>query len=225
MAKYAIGLDYGTLSGRALVVNVETGEELASSIFEYPHAVMDEALPCGKKLGQDWALQHPQDYIDVLSHTIPDAIAKSGIDANDVIGVGIDFTACTVLPTTKDGTPLCFLDEYKEEPHAYVKLWKHHAAQAHATKLNDIAIEMGEEWLENYGGKISSEWAIPKLWQILDEAPEIYEKTERFIEATDWVVWQLTGNETRNSCCAGYKAMWNKNTDLHRKHCFYSGPF
>lgn len=212
MAKYTIGLDYGTLSGRALIVNVETGEELASSVYEYPHAVMDEKLPCGKKLGQDWALQHPQDYIDVLSITIPDVIKKSGVDAADIIGVGIDFTACTVLPTTKSGTPLCFLDEYKEEPHAYVKLWKHHAAQAHATRLNDIAIEMGEEWLENYGGKISSEWAIPKLWQILDEAPEIYEKAERFIEATDWVVWQLTGVETRNSCCAGYKAMWNKTT-------------
>ena len=212
MAKYTIGLDYGTLSGRALVVNAQTGEELASSVFDYPHAVMDEALPCGKKLGQDWALQHPQDYLDVLAHTIPDALQKAGVSADDVIGVGIDFTACTILPTKKDGTPLCFLPEYAEEPHAYVKLWKHHAAQKYATKLNDIAVERGEEWLDNYGGKISSEWAIPKLWQILDEAPEIYAQTDRFIEATDWVVWQLTGNETRNSCCAGYKAMWNKTT-------------
>ncbi len=212
MAKYTIGLDYGTLSGRALVVNAQTGEELASSIYDYPHAVMDEALPCGKKLGQDWALQHPQDYLDVLAHTIPDALQKAGVSAEDVIGVGIDFTACTVLPAKADGTPLCFLPEYVEEPHAYVKLWKHHAAQKYATKLNEIALERGEEWLDNYGGKISSEWAIPKLWQILDEAPEIYAQTDRFIEATDWVVWQLTGKETRNSCCAGYKAMWNKAT-------------
>ncbi|MBR3095983.1 MAG: ribulokinase, partial [Clostridia bacterium] len=212
MAKYTIGLDYGTLSGRALVVNAQTGEELASSVYDYPHAVMDEALPCGKKLGQDWALQHPQDYLDVLAHTIPDALQKAGVSAEDVIGVGIDFTACTVLPTKADGTPLCFLPAYAEEPHAYVKLWKHHAAQKYATKLNEIALERGEEWLDNYGGKISSEWAIPKLWQILDEAPEIYAQTDRFIEATDWVVWQLTGKETRNSCCAGYKAMWNKAT-------------
>ena len=212
MAKYTIGLDYGTLSGRALVVNAQTGEELASSVYDYPHAVMDEALPCGKKLGQDWALQHPQDYLDVLAHTIPDALQKAGVSAEDVIGVGIDFTACTVLPTKADGTPLCFLPAYAEEPHAYVKLWKHHAAQKYATKLNEIALERGEEWLDNYGGKISSEWAIPKLWQILDEAPDIYAQTDRFIEATDWVVWQLTGKETRNSCCAGYKAMWNKAT-------------
>ena len=212
MANYTIGLDYGTLSGRALVVNAQTGEELASSVYDYPHAVMDEALPCGKKLGQDWALQHPQDYLDVLAHAIPDALQKAGVSAEDVIGVGIDFTACTVLPTKKDGTPLCFLPQFTGEPHAYVKLWKHHAAQKYATRLNEIALERGEEWLDNYGGKISSEWAIPKLWQILDEAPEIYAQADRFIEATDWVVWQLTGRETRNSCCAGYKAMWNKAT-------------
>ncbi len=222
MAKYAIGLDYGTLSGRALVVNVETGEELGCSVLDYPHAVMDEALPCGKKLGQDWALQHPQDYLDVLSKTIPEAIKNSGISADDVIGVGIDFTACTLMPTTKDGYPLCFMDKYESEPHAYVKLWKHHAAQSYATKLNDKAIEMNEEWLNNYGGKISSEWAIPKAWQVLEEAPEVYAEADRFIEAADWVVWQLTGNETRNSCCAGYKAMWNKNTGYPSNEFFKS---
>jgi len=173
---------------------------------------MDEALPCGKKLGRDWALQHPQDYIDVLAVTVPEVLKKSGVDSADVIGVGIDFTACTILPATADGTPLCFLDEYKSEPHAYVKLWKHHAAQAQANRLNAIAEQRGEKWLQNYGGKISSEWAIPKIWQLLDEAPELYAKMDKYIEAADWIVWQLTGVETRNSCCAGYKALWNKNT-------------
>ena len=119
-----------------------------------------------------------------------------------------------------DGTPLCFLEEYECEPHAYVKLWKHHAAQPHANKLNAIAEERGEKWLNNYGGKISSEWAIPKVWQLLDEAPEIYEKMDRFIEAADWVVWQLTGEETRNACCAGYKALWNKNTGFPSNEFF-----
>ena len=172
MAKYAIGVDYGTLSGRALLVDVRTGEELATAVLEYPHSVMDEKLPSGKKLGADWALQHPQDYIDVLSYTIPKVIKDSGVNAEDIIGVGIDFTACTILPVKKDGTPLCFMDKYADEPHAYVKLWKHHAAQAHATKLNKVAEDMGEDWLELYGGKVSSEWAIPKVWQVLDEAPE-----------------------------------------------------
>ena len=210
MAKYAIGVDYGTLSGRALLVDIKTGEELATAVLDYPHSVMDECLPSGRKLGKDWALQHPQDYIDVLTYTIPKVIKDSGVDADDIVGIGIDFTSCTILPAKKDGTPLCFIEKYKDEPHAYVKLWKHHAAQAHATKLNKAAEEMGEEWLELYGGKVSSEWAIPKVWQVLDEAPEIYDETDRFIEAADWVTWQMCGKEIRNSCCAGYKGMWNK---------------
>lgn len=210
MEKYTIGVDYGTLSGRAVLVNARTGQELADAVYEYPHAVMDEQLPCGVKLGTDWALQHPQDYLDVLAHTIPEVLRKSGVSADDVIGIGTDFTACTLLPTKRDGTPLCFLPEYEREPHAYVKLWKHHAAQDKANRLNEIAAARGEAWLQNYGGKISSEWAIPKIWQVLDEAPEIYAAADRFIEAADWIIWQLCGQETRNSCTAGYKEIWNK---------------
>ncbi|MBP9989176.1 MAG: ribulokinase [Ruminococcus sp.] len=220
MAKYAIGVDYGTLSGRALLVDVKTGAELATSVLDYPHGVMDECIPTGKKLGADWALQHPQDYIDVLTTTIPAVIKESGVSPEDIIGLGIDFTACTVLPAKADGTPLCFLDEYKDEPHAYVKLWKHHAAQPQATKLNKIAEDMNEDWLGLYGGKVSSEWAIPKLWQILDEAPEIYAAADKFIEAADWVVWQMCGKEIRNSCCAGYKGMWNKTKGFPSKEFF-----
>lgn len=209
--KYSIGVDYGSLSGRAVLVDVETGEELASSVLAYPHAVMYEYLPDGRtKLEPDWALQHPSDYIDVLGTTIPDVLKKAKVNPKDVIGVGIDFTACTVLPTTADGTPLCFLPEYEHEPHAYVKLWKHHAAQDEANRLNKIAEERNEEFLSRYGGKISSEWLVPKVWQILNEAPEIYEKMDRFIEAADWIIWQLTDVETRNSCTAGYKALWHK---------------
>lgn len=210
MGKYSIGVDFGTLSGRAVLVDVRTGNEIASEVYEYPHGVMDEELPSGKRLGHDWALQDPQDYLDVLSNTIPAVLKKSGIAPDDVIGVGTDFTACTILPVKFDGTPLCFLPEYENHPHAYVKLWKHHAAQDKANILNQIAKERKEKWLNNYGGKISSEWVFPKIWQVLDEAPDIYEATDKFIEAADWIIWQLTGNETRNSCTAGYKAIWNK---------------
>ncbi len=220
MAKYTIGVDYGTLSGRALIVDVETGEELSSAVFDYPHAVMDEALPSGKKLGFDWALQHPQDYIDVLKYTVPAVLKESGIAPEDIVGLGLDFTASTILPAKKDGTPLCFLPEYADEPHAYVKLWKHHAAQAQANKLNEIAQQRNEPWLKNYGGKVSSEWAIPKIWQVLDEAPEIYDAADTFIEAADWLTWQLTGKECRNSCTAGYKEMWNKRTGFPSKDFF-----
>jgi len=210
MSKYALGIDYGTLSGRALLVNAETGDEAAASVFDYPHAVMDETLPDGTKLGFDWALQHPQDYIDVLAHTVPDVLQKSGAAAEEIVGIGVDFTACTVLPVTEDGTPLCFLKQYSSDPNAYVKLWKHHAAQDKATALNAIAEKRGEQWIKRYGGKISSEWLFPKVWQVLDESPEVYADMAYFLEAADWVVWQLCGVQTRNSCTAGYKAMWHK---------------
>jgi L-ribulokinase len=210
MAKYSIGLDYGTLSGRALLVNVETGDEVATAVLDYKHKVMDETLPTGEKLGFDWALQHPQDYLDVIAKVLPEVIKTSGVDAADIIGVGVDFTACSPMPVMADGTPLCFIEKYKSQPHAYVKLWKHHAAQDKANKINEVAKDMGEAWLERYGGKISSEWLLPKMWQVAEEAPEIFEKMDYFMEAGDWVVWQLTGNLTRNSCAAGYKNIWHK---------------
>lgn len=210
MEKYSLGIDFGTLSGRAVLALVSTGEQIAESSMDYPHGVMDDCLPGGAGLPHDWALQHPQDYLDVLSFTTADVLKKSGVSPSDIIGVGIDFTASTILPVLSDGTPLCFLEEYRDNPHAYAKLWKHHAAQDKANKINEIAADMGEEWLKRYGGKISSEWLVPKVWQILDEAPEIYERAGSFIEAGDWIVWQLTGKETRNSCAAGYKALWSR---------------
>jgi L-ribulokinase len=219
--KYAIGVDFGTQSGRAVLVEVDTGREVATAVKEYPHGVMDEYLPDGKtKLEPDWALQHPQDYLDVLAETIPAVLKEAGVSNEDVIGVGIDFTACTMLPIDKDGTPLCFYEEYKSHPHAYVKLWKHHAAQDEANRLNQIAAERGEEFLQRYGGKISSEWLFPKIWQILNEAPEIYERAAKFIEAADWIVLQLTGQEKRNSCTAGYKAIWHKRKGYPSKDFF-----
>ncbi|MBS0010540.1 MAG: ribulokinase [Bacteroidales bacterium] len=210
MEKYVIGIDFGTLSGRSVIINTANGDEMASSVFDYPHGVMDSELPDGTALGLDWALQHPDDYLEVMNKTIPDVLKQSGVSPEDVIGVGIDFTACTLMPVRADGTPLCKLSEYATEPNAWVKLWKHHAAQAEASKLNEIAEGQGQKFLERYGGKISSEWLVPKVWQTLNEAPEVYHGADRFIEAADWVVWQLTGREMRNTCTAGYKAMWHK---------------
>ena len=220
MAKYAIGMDFGTLSGRALVVEVGTGRELASAEWPYTHAVMDDQLWDGQKLPPDWALQYPRDYIEAMEKTIPQSIRESGIDVKDVIGIGIDFTACTILPVKKDGTPLCDLLEYKHNPHAYVKLWKHHAAQEQANRLNEIAKERHEDFLPRYGGKVSSEWLVPKVMQMVEEAPAVYQAADRIIEAADWIVWQLTGIETRNACCAGYKAIWHKQKGYPGKDFF-----
>lgn len=209
--KYAIGVDYGTESGRAVLVDLHDGSEIADHVTPYPHGVIDEALPeSGVRLGHEWALQHPGDYLEVLKRSVPAVVAASGVSAEDVIGVGIDFTACTMLPVDSAGEPLCFHPKWKANPHSWVKLWKHHAAQDEANQLNAIAEQRGEAFLPRYGGKISSEWMIAKVWQIVNEAPDVYEETDRFLEATDWVIAQMTGNIVRNSCTAGYKAIWHK---------------
>jgi L-ribulokinase len=206
---YVIGVDFGTLSGRALVARVSDGAELASAVHEYSHGVMDAKLAAtGEPLPPDWALQDPEDYRDVLRGAVPAAVAAAGIDPAAVIGIATDFTACTVMPTTADGTPLCQLPGMAGRPHSYPKLWKHHAAQPQADRINALAHERGEPWIARYGGKISSEWQFAKALQLLDEDPEIYQQARRWIEAADWIIWQLCGTETRNACTAGYKGIW-----------------
>jgi L-ribulokinase len=211
--KYVVGVDFGTESGRSVLVDVADGRELATSVYRYRNGVIDEYLPAPHDrvhLEPDWALQDPEDYIRTFQETVPRLLAETGVDPRHVIGIGIDFTACTMLPTTADGTPLSCVAEFRHMPHAWVKLWKHHAAQPEADRINAIARERAESWLPLYGGKISSEWFFSKALQILNEAPELYAAADRLIEAADWVVWQLTGIETRNSCTAGYKAIWSK---------------
>ena len=205
---YTIGIDFGTLSGRAVLVDTRDGTEVAMSTFNYPNAVIDKILPTtGQPLPPEWALQDPLDYLAVIRETVPKVIAESGILASEIKGLAIDFTACTMMPVKADSTALRTLDQWQGNPHAWVKLWKHHAEQPHADRINQVAEERGETWLKRYGGKISSEWFFAKALQILEEAPEVYAEADKFIEACDWVIWQLTGNETRNMCTAGYKAI------------------
>jgi len=204
--KFAIGVDYGTLSGRAVVVRVSNGEELASAVYEYPNAVMDLKLnSSGAPLPPDWALQDANDYIEVLTHAVPEAVRKAGINPAQVIGIATDFTACTMVPVLEDGTALSAVKEFENRPHAYVKLWKHHAAQPQADRINKAARERGESWLNRYGGQISSEWELAKGLQLLEEDPEIYNRMHKFVEAADWIIWQLCGSYVRNACTAGYK--------------------
>ena len=205
---YIIGIDFGTLSGRAALVDAANGHIAAAAEYDYPHGVMDTALPWGTPLKPDWALQHPGDYLAVMENTLPRLFENSGVRPQQVAGIALDVTASTVLPARADGTPLCFLDEYKNEPHAYAKLWKHHAAQSQANRMTQMALERREEWLAAYGGKVSSEWALPKLWQVLEEAPQVYAATEAWVEAADWIVWQLCGVRVQNSCAAGYKSFY-----------------
>ncbi|TBN55472.1 ribulokinase [Glaciihabitans arcticus] len=206
--QYVVGVDYGTLSGRAVVVRVSDGAELGSATLDYPHAVMDTVLAAtGAALPPEWALQVPSDYVDVLKSAVPAAVKNAGIDPTDVIGIATDFTASTPLPVLRDGTPLSELPEFADRPHAYVKLWKHHAAQGQADRINQLATSRDESWLPRYGGFISSEWEFAKGLQLLEEDPELYHRMDHWVEAADWIVWQLSGTYVRNACTAGYKGI------------------
>jgi len=211
--KVALGIDFGTESARAVLVDCADGREIAASVEQYENGVIGERLPAPDgeiELEPDWALQDPRDYVRSVQATVPRLLADANAAPDDVVGIGIDFTSCTMLPTLADGTPLCTVDGLQREPHAWVKLWKHHAAQPEADRINAVAAERTEAWLPRYGGRISAEWFFAKALQILDEAPEVYARADRLIEACDWIVWQLTGVESRSACAAGYKAMWSK---------------
>ncbi|WP_432245436.1 ribulokinase [Arthrobacter sp. G.S.26] len=209
---YVVGVDYGTLSGRAVVVRVRDGKELGSGVFDYPHAVVTDALPASTggsaRLPGEWALQVPNDYRDVLRNAVPAAVADAGIDPAAVVGIATDFTACTMVPTKADGTPLNEVAGFANRPHAYVKLWRHHAAQPQADRINELAAERGEAWLARYGGLISSEWEFAKGLQLLEEDPGAYAAMDHWVEAADWIVWQLCGQYVRNACTAGYKGIY-----------------
>jgi L-ribulokinase len=205
---YVVGVDFGTLSARAVVVDAADGSELGSAVHEFRHGVMDHELAAsGAELPPQWALQDPADYIEALAAVVPAALRAASVEPDEVVGIGTDFTASSPLPVLADGTPLCQVPGFEDRPHAYVKLWKHHAAQRQADRINALAEERGEPWLARYGGRISSEWEFAKALQVLDEDPEAYERSDRWIEGADWIVWQLCGRETRSVCTAGYKAI------------------
>ncbi|OFW64314.1 MAG: ribulokinase [Actinobacteria bacterium RBG_19FT_COMBO_36_27] len=210
MSKYVLGLDFGTKSVRSLLVDIDTGEEIYSSVYEYKNGVIDRYLPESNiKLPIDTALQDPKDYEDGLEHTIKQILNNTKVNKKDIIGLGIDSTSCTMLPIKVDSTPLCYIDKYRNDPNSWVKLWKHHSAQKYATKINNLATKRGEKFLSKYGGKISSEWLFPKIMQIAYESPDIYKDTDIMIESGDWIVYKLTGNLTRNTSSLGYKSMWD----------------
>lgn len=204
--RYVIGIDFGTLSARATLVNIENGRSPASAVAEYKSRVIERGLPgSDEPLRTDTALQDPADYLRALENTVRTISRR--ISPDQVVGIGTDFTCCTVLPTTRDGAPLCFDSKWRKNPHAWVKLWKHHAAQSQADEINRVGSERDEEFLKIYGGRYSSEWLFSKLLETLQNAPAVYAAAERFIEAGDWIVWQMTGREKRGLSAAGFKAM------------------
>jgi L-ribulokinase len=206
--RLSLGLDFGTESVRALLLDLADGRERAVAAEPFPHGVMDEVLAAsGAQLPPHFALQHPRDYLEAAGRATRRALESAGVDASAVIGIGIDFTACTPLPLDRHGEPLCFDPAFEREPHAYVKLWKHHGAIPEAERMNRVARERGESFLARYGGTLSSEWLLPKLLEILRAAPQVAQAAARFVEASDWLVERWTGQRIRGACAAGYKGL------------------
>jgi len=204
-----LGIDFGTLSARALLVDADNGDEVAIAVHEYADGVIEQSLPRDKtRLPPETALQNAADYLAALEKTVRKVMRTAKAKPEQVLGIGTDFTSCTVLPTRADGTPLCFDKLWRKNPHAWVKLWKHHAAQPEASFINEVGRQTNEYFLRSYGGRYSSEWFFSKLLETVNQAPEVYEAAERFLEAGDWIVWQLCGQERRCLSAAGFKAMW-----------------
>jgi L-ribulokinase len=206
--RHVVGVDFGTRSARAVVVRVSDGEVLGGGESAYADGVLVERLPGGRPLPPDWALQNPADWLTALRTAVPAAVRDSGVDPASFVGLGTAFTSCTVLPTDVAGRPLARLPGFADRPHAWPKLWSHHAAQPQADRITALAQERGETWAARYGGKVSSEWQFPKALQVLDEDPELYAACARWVEAGDWIVEQLTGARTRNAAAAGYKGLF-----------------
>lgn len=208
MDKYVIGLDYGTLSARAVLVSVDRGEVAAESI--YPYGILNTISGGEEELPVDFALQEIDDYVEAMYETIWTVVKQSGCRAEDVIGIGIDATSSTFLPLTKSGTPLCKTEQFRTNPHAWLKLWKHHGAQEEADRMTELAAGRQEKFLMRCGGKVNAEWMLPKLTEIVLKAPDVYEAADNFMEVSDYLVFLLTGKMTRCMCHAGYKLLWNE---------------
>jgi L-ribulokinase len=219
--KYVYGYDFGTQSCRLIIVNIKNGQVVAEGEEKYPNGVITENLPgSDKALPHGWCLQDPDNYIEAMSNISKKLLSETGICNEDIIGIGTDFTNCTMMPMDKSGNVLCQKEEFRDNPHSWVKLWKHHAAQQYAEEIESYA-RLNTEWLVEYGNNVSSEWFFPKLLQIYREAPEIYEAADIFIEAADWIVFKMTGNLIRNSATLGVNCFWSPERGYPDKTFFY----
>jgi len=215
MPKYTIGLDYGTNSVRALVVDVSNGKEAASAVWVYAHGKVGVILSNDPNL----ARQHPADYLKGAEVTIKTALAEAtknvrGFRASDVIGIGVDTTGSTPLPVDAKGTPLAFDKKFANDNAAMAWLWKDHTGVAEAAEITALAKKMRPQYLAKCGGTYSSEWFFSKLLHCRRTSPKVFDAAYTWVECADWIPANLTGNEAPDLlkvcvCAAGHKAMFN----------------
>jgi L-ribulokinase len=215
--KYTIGLDYGTNSVRALIVNVANGAEIAASVWTYAHGTQGVILARDPNL----ARQHPADYVAGAEITIKQALAAAkksvkGFSADQIIGIGVDTTGSTPLPVDANGQPLAFNKKFAKNPAAMAWLWKDHTGVAEAAEITALAKKIRPQFLAKCGGTYSSEWFFSKILHCLRTAPEVFNAAHSWIELSDFVPAELTGTLAPDKfiagvCAAGHKAMWNAN--------------
>ncbi len=216
MGKYSIGLDFGTNSCRALIVDIQSGQELASHVFNYPSG--DSGVITDVK-DHNLARQNPADYLIGIETTITGALKKAKKDnpkfsPDDVIGIGVDTTGSSPLPVDSDGMPLCFQEKFKDQPAAMVWLWKDHTSHGEAKLITATASKLRPEYLNKIGGVYSSEWFWSKLLHCKSENPDVFDAAYSFVEICDWIPAVLVGitkpdDIKRSICAAGHKAMYN----------------
>jgi L-ribulokinase len=214
-AKYTIGLDYGTNSVRALIVNVANGAEIVASVWTYAHGKQGVILSRDPNL----ARQHPADYVTGAEMTIKQALATAkksvkGFNASQIIGIGVDTTGSTPLPVDANGQPLAFQKKHANNPAAMAWLWKDHTGVNEAAEITVLAKRMRPQFLAKCGGTYSSEWFWSKILRCLRAAPEVFSAAHSWVELADYVPAALTGTEHPDKfiagvCAAGHKAMWN----------------
>ncbi|MGN1024835.1 MAG: ribulokinase [Faecousia sp.] len=207
---YTIGLDFGSLSCRAVLVDTADGGICGEESMEYPHGVMDRSLPDGTALAGSWALQHPRDYVDALLGTVPRLLERSGIDPGAVVGIGVDFTASTVVALDRNFVPLCLNPAFASHPHAWVKLWKHHGGVSEAEQLTKASRVLGRPYLDWYGGVISPECLLAKVIQVYHEDRQVYDSADCFMEAGDYITSLLAGAPVFGLSAGAAKAFWSR---------------
>ncbi|MBO6159341.1 MAG: ribulokinase [Firmicutes bacterium] len=237
---YLLGLDYGTLSARGILLDIGTGKIAGEEVFEYPHGVIEDSRAFSRAatqapgegdqsaaleeelrlqapsegdqsaaLEEELRLQAPEDYLQALQIIPRRLMEHTGIPKEEILAVGVDVTASTLLPVDQNWQPLSFDSAFRNRPHAWCKLWKSHSAQDEADHITGVLNE-NSDLLDYYGGKVSSEWTVPKMLETLRKDPEIYRTADAFIEAGDWICYLLGGVKAVSACGAGYKAFWMK---------------
>ena len=205
---YTIGLDYGSLSCRGVLAALD-GSVAAEAELVYPHGILEHALPDGTKLTGSWYLQHPADYVQALETVVPALLRQSGVSPEQVAGIGVDFTASTMLPVDAAFRPLCLDAAFAGRPHAWCKLWKHHGAADQAERLTALCREQGVD-LALYGGRISPECLAAKALQVYEEDRAVFDAADAFVEAGDYIVSLLAGKPVISASMAAAKALWSK---------------